>query len=99
MTLPEKFNKVITGIISGLILPFITAMIIFLFARGDPDLQTWLKKIAEANIITHIITLCVFPNILIFLLFNNFDMLKASKGVLGITIVWFVLVFAVKFLV
>jgi hypothetical protein len=98
MTLPLKFNKLIIGIISGLVLPFITATIIFLFARGDPNLQTWLKKIVEADILTHIITLCVFPNIFIFLLFNYFDMLKASKGVLAITIVWAVLVFAVKFL-
>ena len=98
MTLPLKFNKLITGIVSGLVLPFITATIIFLFARGDPNLQTWLKRIVEADIITHIITLCVFPNIFIFLIFNYFDMLKASKGVLGITIVWAVLVFAVKIL-
>ncbi len=98
MTLPLKFDKLITGIISGLVLPVITATIIFLFARGDPSLQTWLKKIVDADIVTHIITLCVFPNILIFLLFNHFDMLKASKGVLGITIVWAVLVFAVKIL-
>lgn len=99
MTLPEKFDKVIAGIFSGLVLPFITATIIFLFAKGNPDLQTWLNKIVEADIITHIITLSVFPNIFIFLLFNYFDMLKASKGVLGITVVWAVLVFAVKFLV
>jgi hypothetical protein len=99
MILPEKFDKLITGIISGLVLPFITVTIIFLVAKGNPDLQTWLKKIAAADIITHIITLSVFPNIFIFLLFNHFDMLKASKGVLGITVAWAILVFAVKFLV
>jgi hypothetical protein len=99
MTLPGKFDKLITGFISGLVLPFITVTIIFLFAKGDPDLQTWFKKIAAADIITHIITLSVFPNIFIFLLFNHFDMMKASKGVLGITIAWAVVVFAVKFLV
>jgi len=40
----------------------------------------------------------VFPNIFLFLLFIRFDMLKSARGVLGITIFWAVLVFAVKFL-
>jgi hypothetical protein len=87
-----------TGFISGLLLPFIVAFIIFLFAKGNGDLHLWLRKINAANIVTHIITLCVFPNVVIFLIFNHFDMLKASKGVLGVTIVWAVVVFGVKFL-
>ena len=98
MTIQEKYDRVATGVISGLLLPFIIALLIFLFAKGDHNLQSWLKKIAESDIVTHIITLCVFPNILIFLLFNHFDMLRASRGVLAITILWAVLVFGVKFL-
>jgi hypothetical protein len=98
MTIPEKYDRVATGVISGLLLPFIIALLMFLFAKGDHNLQSWLKRIAESDIVTHIITLCVFPNILIFLLFNHFDMLRASRGVLAITILWAVLVFGVKFL-
>jgi len=41
--------------------------------------------------------MCVFPNVLIFLLFNRFDMLRASRGVLGITMAWAIVVFIVKF--
>ena len=99
MTLPEKYNKIMTGIISGLILPFITAMIIFLFAEGNPGLREWFERIATANVSTHIITLCVLPNLLIFFLFNHYDMLRASRGVLGITIVWAIIVFGVKILI
>lgn len=98
MTLPEKYDKLITGIVSGLVLPLIIAFFSFLFARGNPDLNEWINKIATAHVETHIITLCVFPNVLIFLLFNHFDMLRASRGVLGITIFWAVIVFIVKFL-
>jgi hypothetical protein len=99
MTLPEKYDKIMTGIISGLLLPFITAMIIFLFAKGNPGLHEWLERIAVANLSTHIISLCVLPNLLIFLLFNHYDMLRASRGVLGITIVWAIIVFGVKILI
>jgi len=98
MTTPEKFDKVITGLISGLVFPFIIGIVIFLFSAGDMSLGAYLARLKETNIITHSITLCVFPNILVFLLFNRFDMLRATRGTLAITIVWAGIVFAVKFL-
>lgn len=98
MTLPEKYDKMSTGIISGFLLPVIITLMIFLFSKGNPSLQVWISKILVANIVTHIITLSVFPNVLIFLLFNHFDMLKASRGVLSMTIIWAVVVFGVYFL-
>ena len=98
MTTSEKYNKVIIGLISGFILPLIVGLIIFLFTSGHMTLNNYLIHIKDSHIVTHAITLCVFPNILIFLLFNRFDMLHSSKGVLAITIVWALIVFAVKFL-
>jgi hypothetical protein len=98
MTIPEKYDRMHVGIISGFVLPLIVAVIVFLFAKGDPTPVEWLRKIKNAGVETNIISLCVFPNVLIFLLFNHFDMLRASRGVLGITIFWAVLVFLVKFL-
>jgi hypothetical protein len=98
MTFQEKFDKTITGISAGLLLPVITALIVFLFSKGDPPLAAWLSRVSQANITTHIVSLCVFPNLFIFLIFNHFDMLRALRGVLVITIAWAVLVFCIKFL-
>jgi hypothetical protein len=98
MKFNEKFDTVVTGVLSGLLLPFIIGLITFTVSSGQQSLHTYLTRIADSNIITHSITLCVFPNILIFLIFNQFDMLKATRGVLAITIVWAVIVFGVKFL-
>ena len=97
MSFPEKYDKLITGIISSLLLPVTTGLIIWLFSAGHQSLYSYFIKISNADIVTHIITLCVFPNIFIFLIFNHFDMLRASRGVLGITIAWAVVVFIVKF--
>jgi hypothetical protein len=94
----EKFDSVLTGVVSGLVFPFIIGTAIYLFSSGHQSLHSYLVRIADSSIITHSITLCVFPNILIFMLFNQFDMLRATRGVLAITIVWAVIVFAVKFL-
>jgi hypothetical protein len=94
----ERYDKVLTGIISGLVFPFIIGAIIFIFTSGHQSLHTYLARIVNSDIVTHSITLCVFPNILIFLIFNRYDMLKATRGVLAMTIVWAVIVFGVKFL-
>ena len=98
MTTAEKYDKVVTGLISGVVLPFVVGIIIFLFTHGHKTLSLYLSEIALSNIITHAITLCVFPTVVIFLIFNRFDMLRASKGELAITIAWALIVFGVKFL-
>lgn len=92
----EKYDKVLTGIIAGLVFPFITGLLIYIFSSNHQSIQSYLARIAESNIVTHSITLCVFSNIIIFLIFNRFDMLRANRGVLAMTILWAVLVFAVK---
>ena len=97
MNFTEKYDKLITGILSGLILPLIIGLIIWLFTGSHHTLHSYLNNIYGANIVTHAITLCVFPNVLIFLLFIRFDMLRAARGILGMTIVWAVVVFIVKF--
>jgi hypothetical protein len=97
MTRAEKYDKMLTGLVSGFIFPIIVGLIIFVFTAHGESILKYLQRIADANIITHAITLCVFPNILIFLFFNRFDMLRASRGVLAITIAWAITVFIVKF--
>ena len=98
MKFSEKYDNITTGVISGLIFPFLVGLIIFMFSSGHQSLQSYLARIASSDIVTHSITVCVFPNILIFLLFNRFDMLKATRGVLAMTIIWAAVVFGVKFL-
>jgi hypothetical protein len=98
MNVYEKYDKVLTGIISGLIFPFIIGMIIYLFSAEHLSIHSYLVRIIDSKIVTHSITLCVFPNIIIFLIFNRLDMLRATRGVLAITIFWAALVFVVKLL-
>jgi len=98
MTFSDRYDKFLTGFISGLLLPFITGLIIFFLSPGHHSIHSYLARIADSNIITHSVTLCVFPNVFIFLIFNRFDMLHASRGVLAITIFWALVVFGIKFL-
>lgn len=91
----RKYDTVLTGFLSGLLLPFVVGFFIFLFS-GTHSMSSFLERLADSDIITHTISLCVFPDVAIFLLFNRFDMLKASRGVLTVTILWAILVFGIK---
>jgi hypothetical protein len=96
MTITDKYDRFITGFAGGLLLPFLTGLIIFLFTSHGSQLSTYLFRIKYTGIVTHAITLCVFSNILIFLIFNRFDMLKAARGTLAMTLIWALIVFGVK---
>jgi len=93
-----KYDKLKTGILSGFLLPVIIGIAIYFFSAGNLSLTDYGKKLIDSDILTHTISLCVFPNIVIFLLFNRLDMLKATRGVLSVTIFWAVVVFGIKFL-
>lgn len=98
MRFSEKYDRVIYGFLSGFLLPVITGLSIWFFAPSDLNISQYIKKIIDADISTHIISLCVFPNIFLFLLFNRLDMLRTTRGVLGITLAWAIIVFGVKIL-
>lgn len=96
MKFTERFDKFLTGFVSGILLPVLVGLSIYLFSSGDLSIQSYIARIVETHIVTHSISICVFSNIIIFLIFNRLDMLRASKGVLAITIIWAVIVFAIK---
>jgi hypothetical protein len=98
MTIAEKYDKLYLGAITGFLVPIIISLLVYLFSTQHKSLAEYIQRIIFADILTHVISLCVFPNIFLFLIFNRLDMLRATRGVLGITIFWAVLVFAVKFL-
>jgi hypothetical protein len=93
-----KYDKLIIGIAAGLVLPFLVGLIIYFFSTNGMSLVKYWEHLNRSNIITHSISLCVFPNVLIFLIFDRLDMLNATKGVLAVTIIWALLVFAIKLL-
>jgi hypothetical protein len=99
MSMTEKLDKVVAGVAAGFILPLLTILIIYLFSTGDKGIVHYFRRILEADILTHVISLCVLPNLVLFLILNRLDMLRATRGVLGITIFWATVVFAVKFFV
>jgi hypothetical protein len=98
MTLYERFDKLIAGLACGFILPFLVASGVYIFTARGISITDYMGIMAKSDILVKVVSFYVFPNLLIFLLFNRFDMLRASKGVLYITIFWALVVFAIRFL-
>ncbi|HNR42924.1 MAG TPA: hypothetical protein PKL65_11895 [Bacteroidales bacterium] len=98
MTGTGKYDKTPVGALAGFILPLVAAFLFWFFSPGDLSIPSYFRKIIRADILTHIMSLSVTCNLVLFLVFNRLDMLQASRGVLGMTIAWAVLVFTVKFL-
>jgi len=98
MVFSQKYNNALTGVISGIVMPAAAFLIFFMLTRHGLTLALFIRRMIEVDNVTEILSVSVFANILIFLLFNRFDMLRASKGVLGITIVWAFIVFGIKLL-
>jgi uncharacterized YccA/Bax inhibitor family protein len=70
MRFTEKYDRMIYGALFGFLIPVLTGLVIWLFSKGNLTLIQYAKKIVDADISTHIISLCVFPNIFLFLLLN-----------------------------
>ncbi len=96
MKLSERFNNFVTGAISGLVIPLIAYMVFYFSTSHGLNLKQYWERTVEVGNLTQIMSVSVFANIIIFLIFNHFDMLRSSKGVLGITIIWAFVVFGIK---
>ncbi len=96
MQFRQKYNNLLTGVAGGLIIPVFGFMVFFLLTRHGISLAEYIRKVKELGNLSEILSVSVFANIVIFLIFNKFDMLMASRGVLGITILWAFAVFALK---
>jgi hypothetical protein len=96
MSFSQRYNNALTGIVSGILIPVVAFFIFFLVARQGLSLDLFISRMIETDKVTEVMSISVFANIFIFLLFNRLDMLRASKGVVGITLAWAFLVFGIK---
>jgi len=83
-----RYDKFLTGFIPGIFLPLVIALLIFLFTSKNLSLTEYYFEILKRGFMTHGITLCVIPDVVLFFVFNRADMLNSARGMLGATIFW-----------
>lgn len=84
----SRYDSFLTGFIPGIILPVIIALIIFLIVSRNQTLLDFYFEIIKRGLMTHGITICVIPDVILFFVFNRADILKSARGMLGATIFW-----------
>jgi len=92
----HKLDTLATGIISGIALPIFIYFIMYYSKIQDVRFTLFSNNLVIGNIIPIIISHCVLPNLILFFIFNGFNWMQASKGVLGTTVVLTIIIFAIK---
>ncbi len=84
----------LSGIVAGLIAPLLSfRLYVFLF-RKEETLRDVLQGFIDRNVLTHVISLSVVPNLLVFFLFLWAGKERSANGVIGATIIYALLVAA-----
>ena len=85
----EKLNKQYFGIIIGLVLPVITTFIISKINHfGDLSYLEFMKTMLDIQSLGKLLSLCVLPNLLVFLLALKIDYLWIVRGLIIATAVY-----------
>jgi hypothetical protein len=92
----KKNDTIAIGFIAGISLPLFIFLVIYLVRYPDVPLFKYMAELWHFDVLLKIISLCVFPNLLIFLLYYRRKMDFAARGVLAATIVYALMVLASK---
>lgn len=93
-----KWNRLWIGLAAGLAAPAI-ALTLYYLARNDGlSFAEFLKVYKNLGILTHIISISVIPDLLVFFLFIRQNMLKSARGVLLATFLFTFAVLLIRFL-
>lgn len=93
---PTKLNNIWLGALAGALMPLVFFMLYYLFRFGYMPFSTFINRLLETNTIIHVLSLAVFPNLGLFMLFVRGNRLRSGRGVLLATIIYAVVAFIVK---
>ena len=90
-------NRFWLGFLLGLGLPLLIFLVYFLFRFHGISIGEYIRVLIQSGKFVHVMSLSVFPNLLPFMFFVRTDRFKSGRGVMAITIVYSLLIFALKF--
>jgi hypothetical protein len=91
-----SYNTQLTGLIIGLLLP-VLVMFVFYEAGNMSSPEMFFTQIMKVGVLTHLISLCVVPNLLVFFIFMWTNRLLSAKGIIGATFIYTFIVLILKF--
>lgn len=89
-------NKLVWGFFPALILPLVVFVVLYFINKKDVSLMEYLETLWHLGALLKILSLCVLPNLLLFLLFYRLKYDLAARGVIMGTLVYALLVMLSK---
>jgi len=96
MTVNKKFDSVVLGLITGLLLPLLTLLVIWL-VRFDGGLGEFVLSFQQMSMLSKVISLAALPNLLLFFLFIWTNRTFSARGVIFATLVVAMVMLVLKF--
>jgi hypothetical protein len=94
----SKVNNVWIGTILGLLVPAVTVFLAYKIRFGQNDFGEFLRVIVQNKVLSPLLSLCVIPNLLVFLIFIWLNYLYSARGVLLSTFIIGIVILGTKFL-
>lgn len=95
----KYFDTFFWGFSLGLLLPIITIVVFYYSNIHRLSLQEFFITIFKIKLLSQVISLGAFPNLMIFFLFLWKDCMIAAKGVLAATVLMGILTVLTKFVI
>jgi len=92
----KKLNNFWSGVIGGFIFPVIVFFLYYLTTFSQYTLSEFIKYAIALQVYTKILAMTVLPNLFLFFIFMWLNYLKATRGVLIITIIFALLIIYLK---
>jgi hypothetical protein len=93
----KKWNSIWLGFALGLAWPVIVGFIFYFTKFNEQELSNFIEALFELKVFSKFISLCIYPNLLVFFIFIWRNLLYSARGVLMATIILAFIVFIYKF--
>jgi hypothetical protein len=94
----NRWNHLLIGLFLGLLSPLAALFIYLKLNSRDSSFMEMLQGFSERKVLSHVVSLSVIINLLVFFIFIWLHKDRSAKGVLGATIIYGLLIVALKFL-
>jgi hypothetical protein len=92
-----KYNSLGLGLFLGLAVPLLAFFVFYLVRYSNLSLGEFLSVYKNLGILTHIVSLSVIPDLLVFYGFIRKNLLKSARGVLLATFIFTLTVIIIRF--
>ena len=93
-----KGDRILNGWLLGTVVPLVIFMGVYLVKFSEFDFSTYLNNLWHMRVFFKIISLCVFPNLVFFMIFYRMKYDMAARGVIMATFIYACLVMFAKFI-